>query len=507
MTDNTSKNVTIAKNSFFLFARTFISIIVTLYTSRVFLNQLGVEDYGIYNLVGGVVALFGVLTSFMTGATQRFLSVKIGENDVNGLNKIFNISITLHLLLALVFLVFGEIIGIIMISFFLKVPEGKEFVTQVVFHISLFTSVVTLVKTPYAGLIIARERMSFYAYLSILEVVLKLIITLMLILFTQKLIAYSFLFLLTTVLVTYIHIYYCSSRINAPRYKYYHPHNNPEYKEMLGFSGWTFIGNTAAAIRDQGSTFLLNIFFGVLLNAAMGIVNQVAGVFTSLFINVQSAFRPQIIQCSVNDIRRYNRLLSLCTFYTIILMGFICAPMIVACNTILSLWLGLVPDYSVLLVQLIMFRVFFSAVSQCVGISLEAYADIKTSMIFSVILACVCLGVMWLFFFWGVNPSWAIIILTLTEFGILLYRLLYASKTGYIQLKDFVSYNWKAFFVVLLFMILAMCLSSIADGYFYSFLFMLVLTLTYCLIAYLLMESSQRELLKQRIQKFISNVN
>lgn len=504
MADNTTKNVTIAKNSFFLFARTFISIIVTLFTSRIFLNQLGIEDYGIYNLVGGVVAIFSVLTSFMTGATQRFLSVEIGKDDTDGMNKILNISITLHMLLGIILFVVGEIVGLIMLTCFLNIPEGKEFVTQIVFHFALLTSVVTLLKTPYAGLIIAKERMSFYAYLSILEVLLKLAITLSLALFSKKLIAYSLLFLITTSVVTYIHHIYCKRKFSAPKYKFFRPKGNPEYKEMLSFSGWSFLGYAASTTREQGGSFLLNIYFGVLLNAAMGVVNQATGVFSTLFINLQSAFRPQIIQCSVNDRPRYDRLTNVCTFYSILLMGLICTPMIVGCRTILTLWLRLVPDYAVLFVQLMMLKVFFASVSQCLAISLEAYADIKSSMIASAIIAIGCFGFTWLFFSYGLNPSWAISFLVLSELAFLLYRAIYSNRMGYLDLLNLIKYNWKAFIVVLTLLGLSFYLATLPQNHTQSILLMGIVVIIYSAIALLLMEGHQRQLIYNKMRSILN---
>lgn len=505
MADNTTKNVTIAKNSIFLFARTFISIIVTIFTSRVFLNQLGIEDYGIYNLVGGVVAIFSVLTSFMTGATQRFLSVEIGKGDTDGMNKILNISITLHLILGLILLVVGEIVGIIMLTCFLNIPEGKEFVTQIVFHFALITSVVTLLRTPYAGLIIAKERMSFFAYLSIIEVVLKLIITLSLVFFSTKLIAYSILFLLTTSIITYIHYYYCRKHLSAPTYNYYRPKGNPEYKEMLSFSGWSFLGYTASTMREQGGSFLLNVYFGVLLNAAMGVVNQATGVFSTLFINLQSAFRPQIIQCSVNDRPRYDRLTNVCTFYTILLMGLICTPMVVGCNSILTLWLGIVPDYAVLFVQLMMLKVFFASISQCMSIGLEAFADIKSSMIASAIIAVGCFGFTWLFFHMNLSPSWAISFLVLSELAFLIYRALYSNRKGYIDLMDIIRYNWKAFVFVLLIIVVSFYLATLPQTHVQSILLMAIVVILYSTIALLLMEKRQRQTILNKIVSLIKH--
>lgn len=503
MSSNSSKNITIAKNSIYLFLRTFVSIIVTLFTSRIFINQLGIEDYGIYNLVGGVVSVFYVLTSFMTGATQRFLSVEIGKGDVNGKNKILNISITIHLFIAILLIIVGEIVGLILINNYLNIPSGKETLTQIVFHFALITSVVSLMSIPYNAFILAKERMSFFAMITIADVVLKLIVTLALYLVSQKLIVYSVLFLIANSIITFAYYYYCKRKLELPQYKYYPYKENDDYKSMLAFSGWSFLGYFASATREHGTSIVLNMFFGVLLNAAMGVVNQVYGVFTRLFLNLQAAFRPQIIQNAYNDRPRYDNLLNICTFYTILLIGLICTPFIIGCNTILSLWLGLVPEYAVLFVQLMMIKVFFASITQCLNIAIEAYAQLKASMIASSIISVLVIIISYVLLKAGLPPYCAVLMLILSELLFLLYRVYYTAKNNLIDLKYWLHYNISALTAVVLFMSIAFYISKYMTSHIISLLAMIIATILYCTISLIIMKRNQRKIIFDRIKVFL----
>lgn len=503
MEDVASKNVKIAKNSFFLFARTFISIIVTLYTSRVFLNQLGIEDYGIYSLVGGVVSIFAMLTQFMTGATQRFLSVEIGNGDITQMNKILNISISIHLLIGIVLIIVGEIVGMLLINNYLDIPEGKESITKIVFHLSLFASFMGVLSIPYNGFIIARERMSFFALITIADVFLKLIITLALVLVSQKLIVYSALYLITTSVITFSYYYYCKRKLALPKYIYYKYKENDEYKQMLSYSGWSFVGYLASSTREQGMSVILNIFFGVLLNAAMGVVNQVYAVFTRMFLNLHAAFRPQIIQNSTSDRNRYDNLLNICTFYTILLMGLLCTPMIVGCDSILTIWLGIVPDYAVLFVQLMMIKVLVAAVTQCFNITIEAYAQLRASMIASIVISVVVVVVTYFLLKMDAHPAWAIIMIILSELGYLLYRAYYSVTCGLCNIKGLFAYCWKVLMMVVVFFIIAFVVSCYIEGYVRTILAMTAIVTAYSIFSLFIMKKNQREVILKKVKSII----
>lgn len=500
MPDHRTNNARIARNSVYLFLRTFVSILVTLFTSRIFINQLGIEDYGIYNLVGGVVSVFYVLTSFMTGATQRFLSVEIGKGDTQEMDKVLNISITIHLCIALLFVVVGEIVGLVLIDNYLNVPAGKEALTRFVFHFALLSSVVSLMSIPYNAFILARERMSFYALITIVDVFLKLAITLALYLVSRKLAVYSVLFLVANAVITGAYYLFCKRKLALPRFRYYPWRENGEYRAMLAFSGWSFLGYFASATREHGTSLVLNLFFGVVANAAMGVVNQVYGVFTRLFLNLQAAFRPQIIQNAYNDRPRYDNLLNICTFYTILLMGLICTPFIIGCNSILTLWLGLVPEYAVLFTQLMMLKIFLASVTQCLNIAIEAYADLKASMIASCIISVVIIVGSYFLLRAGFPPYWAILMLIGSELAFLLYRAYYTGRHRLIGLAQWLRYNSPALLVVAAFLAAAFAVSRRVDSPLASILAMAAETALYCLAALAVMKKNQRRMVLDKLK-------
>lgn len=500
MADNSSNNKRIAKNSVYLYVRTFISIIITLYTSRVFLNQLGVEDFGIYNLVGGVVAMLAVLTNMMANASQRFLSIEIGKKDEKQFAKVFNICVVLHILIFFVFLLVGETLGLWFLSHKLNIPEGKVSITYFVFHFAMIASAVGLLKIPYNALIMAKERMSFYAYISIVEVAAKLIITLLLTVFANKLASYSIMFLIVTILVVCSYYLYCYFKIGLPPFRIIRFRGNPEYKEILSFSGWSFVGNMATVARDQGIGFVLNIFLGVILNAAMGILLQVLNVYSSLYLNLQSAFRPQIIQNHVTDTMRYNRLLCLCTNYSILLMGAVCIPMILVCRQVLTAWLGTVPDYAIGFVQIAMYKIMFSTISQCVSISLDACAKIKTSQITSSILSFGSLVLMYVTLSLCIHPNIVITILALTDFLLLLYKLWYAHRENCCDTHRLIKYCFKTFGVILSMMLVAFYLSTLISSNESAFFALLFFLCMYMVVSATLIEKSQLHIIIYKIK-------
>ena len=500
--NNTTNSKRIAKNSFYLYFRTFFSIIVTLYTSRVFLNQLGIEDYGIYNLVGGVVALFSVLNSLMASATQRFLSIEIGNDNTVQMHKILNISISLHILILIAFVVIGEVGGLLLLYNYLSIPEGKETITCIVFHLSILTAAITFVRVPYNALIIAKERMSFFAYISIFEVLLKLVVTLSLVLFSSKLVVFSVLQLAVTILITLLYFYYSKKYIGLPRYHNYKFNGNPEYKSLLSFSTWSLIGSSSSVARDQGLTFLLNRYLGVVLNAAMGVMVQISNVYSSLFLNLQSAFRPQIIQSSVNDRHRYQRLLNICAFYSLAMMGFVCIPMIIACKIILTAWLGIVPDYSVEFVQILMIKIILASVSQCVFLSLEAFSKIRDNQLFTAVLSAMVIIISFLMLRIGIEPYLVISTVVLMELSVLIHRLVQAHKLACMDCVSFIKYNGGIFSIALVLSIIALFLSN-SDNFYTVFLRTFLTVLIYVIAILALMEKRQKQLIIEKIKTIL----
>ena len=494
-------NRRIAKNTVYLYFRTFFSIIVSLYTSRIFLNQLGVEDFGIYNLVGGVVAIFSVLNSMLSSATQRFLSIEMGKGSLGNTDKILNISICIHMGLALAFLVVGEIGGNILLRC-LNIPSGKEQVAAVVFHLSMLTAAVSLFKTPYNALIIAKEKMSFYAYMSIFEVLARLAITCLLVYSLSKLILYSSLLLVLNAILVVCCFYYVKRTIGLPKFKLYSFKENEEYKKLLSFSVWTLLGNASSVGRDQGMSFLLNLFYGVMLNAAMGIMVQISNVFSSLFLNLQSAFRPQVIQCSVNERERYNLLLNRCMFYSLSFMGLVCIPMTLCCKVVLALWLGQVPQYTVELVQLLMVKIIFASVSQSVFVALEANGRIRNVQIGTTVMSGVTLVLAYLVLLIGARPFWVMGATVLMELTMLAYRMIVAGKYGCLDVRGALKHIVAPLLATIFMLVAAVLLSPYIQSLVAAVWSIIGAELIYtCIIAFAMKKSERKRIVAVMMKK------
>ncbi len=301
---HSSKTKQIAKNTSLLYFRMLITMIVTLYTSRIVLNTLGIEDFGIYNIIGGVIILFTFLNVAMSNTTQRFLSFELGRNDMEQLKKTFSMSMTAHISIALIVFLLSETVGLWFINTQLNIPAERMNAANWVYQFSILTFVFQIIRVPYNASIIAYERMSFYAYISIIEVILKLAVVFLL----QKggfdkLIFYSILLFIVSIIILYAYKVYCNKKFKISRYYFFW--DGSLYKNIMSFSGWSLMGSVASISANQGINILLNIFFGVAVNAAMGIANQVNGALNSFVVNFQTAFKPQIVKSYAEGDKKY----------------------------------------------------------------------------------------------------------------------------------------------------------------------------------------------------------
>lgn len=301
---NISNNKRIAKNTMMLYIRMLLSMIVSLYTSRVVLNILGVEDYGIYNVVGGVVVLFSFLNNAMASATQRFLNFELGRGDVLEVKRIFSISMTSYICIALLVLFLSETVGLWFFNTQLNIPSSRIDAASWVYQMSIFTFCFSILRIPYNASVIAYERMSFFAYISIIEVLMKLLIVYLLVLGSiDKLILYAILIFVVTVLVNAIYQFYCKHMFEICTYSFFW--DKILFKKIIGFSGWSLFGSLANMSAQQGVNFLLNIFYGVTVNAAVGIANQVSSAIYAFISNFQTAFNPQLIKSYASGEKEY----------------------------------------------------------------------------------------------------------------------------------------------------------------------------------------------------------
>ena len=347
MSSTSGNNKRIAKNTLLLYIRMFISIIIGLYTSRVILEVLGVNDYGVYNVVGGIVAMFAFLNSAMTAASQRFISFELGTGNFEKLKKVFSTSVEIHLVIAFIIFLLAETIGLWFLNTKLNIEPDRMIAANWVYQSAILSFMLTVVSVPYNACIVAHEHMQAFAYISILEVVLKLVIVFLLTIIPyDKLITYSILVLSVALIIRVIYGLYCKKHFSECSFHW--TYDKKLFREMFSFAGWSLIGNLGFAIKDQGSNIVLNLFYGTALNAARGVAIQVNGIVSSFSSNFIMALNPQITKqyASGNIDQSVNLVYAGCRF-SFYLLSIITVPILINIDYILSLWLGEnVPSYT-----------------------------------------------------------------------------------------------------------------------------------------------------------------
>lgn len=372
-THNTKR---IAKNTVFLYFRSIVVMLIGIYTSRVVLQTLGVDDYGVYNVIGGFVAMFSILSASLVNASQRFISFEMGKENPQ-MSRMFCGTVSIHLLLALVVLVVFETFGIWFLNTQLNIAEDRMFAANWVFQCSVLTFCINLISVPYNASIIAHERMGVFAYISIYEAIAKLgIVYLLSIIGFDKLIVYAILMLLISVSLRLIYGIYCSRHFEEC--KFHFVIDKPLFKEMLGFTGWNFIGSAAGILTSQGINILINLFFGVALNAARGLAEQVNQAINTFVNNFMTAMNPQITKSyAAGDYEYMNKLMARGAKYAALLFWFMALTVFMEADVILQIWLVEVPPYAPIFLRLTILCSVFQALSNTLYIGMLATGNIK----------------------------------------------------------------------------------------------------------------------------------
>lgn len=352
MSEISSNNKRLAKNTLLLYFRTILIMLINLYMSRVVLEALGVEDFGIYNAVGGIVTMFSIISGALSAAISRFITYELGRNDKSRLNKIFSTSVNIQIGLCVLILLIAEPLGVWFLNTHMVIPDGRLDIANWVFQFSLLSFCINLISVPYNAAIIAHERMSAFAYISIIEALLRLgIVYILAVSIFDKLITYAFLLVAVALLVRIAYGIYCNKNFDECHYQWVN--DKSILKEMAGYAGWSFLTNAAYIFNTQGVNILTNVFFGVTLNAARGIATQVDSAVMQFVNNFTMALNPQITKSYArNDIHKMIDLVFLGSKYTIYLTLFFAIPLIAETEYILSIWLKEVPEYSALFVKL-----------------------------------------------------------------------------------------------------------------------------------------------------------
>ena len=446
-TTTISNNKRIAKNTIMLYTRMLLIMAVTLYTSRVVLEVLGVEDFGIYNIIAGVIVLFSFLNAAMTTATQRYLSIAIGKNDGVLSQKVFSTSLLSHLFLIGIVLILSESIGLWFVNTHLAIPFERKDVAIIIYHIAIITTCFNIIRVPFNASIIANERMSFYAYGTLVESGLKLLIVWLLLVFTyDKLKLYSIMICLVTCIIFFWYIWYC--RKHFPLYRFNCKIDKNLIKEMSSFSGWNMFGGIADIGFSQGTNMILNIFHGVTLNAALGLANQVKTAIWSFVANLQIAANPQIVKSyAEGDMRHFTELIYSTSKYSYFLLLLISIPFLCNLDYVLYLWLVDVPAHTPTFLALTIILGLSETLHGPLWTGMQANGDLKQYQIVMSALLLLNLPFIYLVLYCSYPPEAVIVVQIILKVIVLIARLIYAKKRCNISLR---VYTQMVIFPILL---------------------------------------------------------
>ncbi len=362
-------------------------MVITLYTSRVVLRTLGIDDFGIYNLVGGIVVMFSFLNSAMATSTQRFINYELGCGYEENVRKVFSTSVIIHLLLIVLVVLLAETVGLWFLNTQLNIPSDRITAANWVYQFSVLTFCVNILRVPYNAAIIAYERMTFYAYISIAEAALQLLIVyLLLITSADKLILYAGLVFVVSVVVWLIYYVFCRLRFSVTHLKLVW--EKDYIKRITGFSGWTLFGSVANVGAQQGINIFLNIFYGVAVNAAVGVATQLSSAIYRFISNFGLAYQPQIVQLyAAGKGSELTNLVFKSSKFSYFLFLILSVPVFAYCSPILHIWLGEVPEYSVGFCRLIILYLLLDAASSPLWISVQATGKIRNyHMVISILI-------------------------------------------------------------------------------------------------------------------------
>ncbi len=398
---------------------------VSLFTFRLILKLLGVDDYGTYSAIGGVIIMFSFLAGAMTQATQRYLSFYLGKNDMHGLRRIFSMSVNTYMIFCLVILLLAETLGLWFVNTYMKFPTTSHTTVNIVYQFTIFTLMVQMMQLPYRSAIIAHEKMNFFAYLSVIEALMKLgVVGVLFLMDSHRLIGYVGTLFTVSVIVCLAHWYYTRRSFEACRYVRMWDRNM--FRELTSFSGWNLLGSISNVGAQQGLDVLFNIFLGVVVNAAMGVTTQVCNAITSFVTNFQTAFNPQIIKLFASGNKEeFFTLIFRASRVSFILLFVLGLPVIVCCRPILNLWLTEVPEYSISFIQLMLIFSLIDALSGPLWTSAQASGNIRNYMLIMASLIFLNVPIAYLLLKLGYSPVYVITAKVIINFITHNVRILY----------------------------------------------------------------------------------
>jgi len=408
-----SNNKTIAKNTIFLYVRMLIIMVVTLYTSRVILQVLGVDDYGLYQTVGGVVGFLAFISNALAAGTSRFITFALGKGDEAELKKTFSVTLTTHILIGLVIVIIAETLGLWYVCNKMVIAEERFTAALVVYHLSILTAFINIIQLPFYAEVIAHEKMSVFAYVGIAEAVSKLgVVYLLSVGGFDKLVFYAVLLLVVQIAIFAFYVIYCRTHFLESSFKL--SFDKELFGKIFSFSGWSLFANGSAALSNQGVLLLLNLFFAPAVVTARSISLQVNSVANQFVQNFRTAANPQIVKrYAAGDIAGSKNLLLESTKFSYYLMLLIALPLVLVADPLLHIWLVEVPEYTTAFLQIVVVQSLFQVFDTSFYTALYAKGRIKENALLSPFVIFLCFPIVYVLFRMGASPlalSWAYLI-------------------------------------------------------------------------------------------------
>lgn len=438
MTTQQENTKRIAKNTLMLYGRMLFMMAVSLFTSRITLAALGITDYGIYNVVGGMVSMFSILSGSLSVSISRFITMEVGKGNEQKLNSIFSTSVSIQLFMSVVICILAEIVGVWFLNNKMVLPPDRLYAAHYVFHLSILTFIIDLISVPYNAVIIAHEKISAFAYISILEVILKLVIVYMLYISPfDKLIVYSILLTCVAVILRIVYGTYCKRHFSEAHYR---PHlDKGLLHEMFGFIGWTFMGNGVVVLKDQGTNMLLNIFCGPTVNAARGIAMQVNSAIYSFVQNFMTAVNPQITKSySGGNITDMHKLMLRSAKFSFFILLILLMPVCANIDYILSLWLVDIPPHAANFIVLVLLYSLFDCYANPLITGVLAEGNIKSYEITLTFIYFTNFIVSYIFLKLGYQPEWVFVLNIIFKFLVVIALLWSAKRKFSFPIKTFI---------------------------------------------------------------------
>ncbi len=505
--ESPSNNKRIAKNTLMLYIRMMFMMLIGLYTSRVILDKLGEVDFGIYNVVGGFVTMFSIISGAMTSATQRFLSFEIGKKDKGNVKGIFSTMVYIHIFLAFIVLSLGETVGVWFINNKMNFPAERYTAANWVFQFSLFTFILNVVNVPYNGAIIAYEKMSAFAYFSIFDAIMKLLICYIIVMTAiDKLIMYALLMALIQVLVVVMYFVYCRKKFSQCKLE--KSFNRSYGKEVFSFVSWNLIGSVAMIAKEQGVNVVLNMFFGPAVNAARGIAYNVLSKVNGFVTSFQTAMNPQIIKnYASGDREAMFKLVFRGAKLSYLLLLILSLPVIIEAPLILNVWLKAVPDYTVIFLRLVLFTSMLSVLSNPLIITTHASGRIKEYQIVVGGISLLTLPLVYIAFMFNAAPYYAMIIVFVVEFLCHIARIYMLTRIMDFPMWEFLKdVTFRLFIVTLLALSMAYTCHNLIDVVSVRFIMDCIVSMLSAVVIgyYIGFNKQDRIMIKQKVIIFVN---